>query len=137
MRATVLYKPGDVRFEGRADPKILTPTDAIIRLSATCVCGSDLWLKRDGVLVLVGVPEHAHPSPAVFNLVSKRRSIAGSMIGGIQETQEMLDFCAEKGLVADIELIRIQQLEEAYARMLKSDVKYCFVIDNASLEERP
>lgn len=94
-------------------------------------------LKRDGALVLVGVPQHAHPSPAVFNLVSKRRSIAGSMIGGIQETQEMLDFCAEKGLVADIELIRIQQIEEAYARMLKSDVKYRFVIDNASLEERP
>ncbi|AKT41471.1 NAD(P)-dependent alcohol dehydrogenase [Chondromyces crocatus] len=93
-------------------------------------------LERDGALVLVGVPEHAHPSPAVFNLVGKRRSIAGSMIGGIAETQEMLDFCAEKGLVADIELIRIQQVEEAYARMLKSDVKYRFVIDNASLEDR-
>ncbi len=93
-------------------------------------------LKRDGALVLVGVPEHAHPSPAVFNLVGKRRSIAGSMIGGIKETQEMLDFCAEKGLVADIELIRIQQIEEAYARMLESDVKYRFVIDSASLEER-
>lgn len=90
-------------------------------------------LKRDGALVLVGVPEHAHPSPTVFNLVGKRRSIAGSMIGGIEETQEMLDFCAEKGLVADIELIRIQQIEDAYARMLKSEVKYRFVIDTASL----
>lgn len=90
-------------------------------------------LKRDGALVLVGVPEHAHPSPNVFNLVGKRRAIAGSMIGGIAETQEMLDFCAEKNIVSDIELIRIQQIEEAYVRMLKSDVKYRFVIDNASL----
>ena len=92
-------------------------------------------LARDGALVLVGVPEHAHPSPAVFSLVSKRRTIAGSMIGGIAETQEMLDFCAEKGIVADIELIRMQQIEEAYTRMLKSDVKYRFVIDNASLKD--
>ena len=90
-------------------------------------------LKRDGALVLVGVPEHAHPSPGVFPLVSRRRSIAGSMIGGIAETQEMLDFCAEKGIVADIELIAIQEIEQAYERMLKSDVKYRFVIDNASL----
>ena len=90
-------------------------------------------LKRDGALVLVGVPEHAHPSPAVFNLVFKRRTIAGSMIGGIAETQEMLDFCAQRGIVADVELIPIQQVEQAYARMLKSDVKYRFVIDAASL----
>ncbi|MDC0742615.1 NAD(P)-dependent alcohol dehydrogenase [Polyangium mundeleinium] len=90
-------------------------------------------LKRNSALVLVGVPEHAHPSPSVFHLVSKRRTIAGSMIGGIAETQEMLDYCAEKGIVADIELIRVQQIEEAYARMQKSDVKYRFVIDNASL----
>ncbi|HSC89873.1 MAG TPA: NAD(P)-dependent alcohol dehydrogenase [Polyangiaceae bacterium] len=90
-------------------------------------------LKRDGALVLVGVPEHAHPSPAAFHLISKRRTIAGSMIGGIAETQEMLDFCAEKGIVADIELIRAQQINEAYERMLKSDVKYRFVIDSATL----
>ncbi len=90
-------------------------------------------LKRDGALVLVGVPEHAHPSPNVFNLVGKRRAIAGSMIGGIAETQEMLDFCAQKGIVADVEMIPIQQIETAYERMLKSDVKYRFVIDNATL----
>jgi len=90
-------------------------------------------LKRDGALVLVGVPAHAHPSPNVFNLVGKRRTIAGSMIGGIAETQEMLDFCAEKGIVADVELIAIQQIERAYERMLKSDVKYRFVVDNATL----
>jgi uncharacterized zinc-type alcohol dehydrogenase-like protein len=90
-------------------------------------------LKRDGTMVLVGVPEHPHPSPSVANLIFKRRAIAGSLIGGIAETQEMLDFCAEKGLVADIEMIRVQQIDEAYDRMVKSDVKYRFVIDNSSL----
>ena len=90
-------------------------------------------LKRDGTMVLVGVPEHPHPSPSVANLIFKRRAIAGSLIGGIAETQEMLDFCAEKGLVADIEMIRVQQIDEAYDRMVKSDVKYRFVIDNATL----
>lgn len=90
-------------------------------------------LKRDGTLCLVGAPEHTHPSPAVFPLIVGRRSIAGSAIGGVVETQEMLDFCAERGIVADIEMITAQQIDEAYARMLKSDVKYRFVIDNSSL----
>ncbi len=90
-------------------------------------------LKRDGTLCLVGVPEHPHPSPSVGVLIFGRRSIAGSLIGGIAETQEMLDFCAEHGIVADIEMIRIDEIEEAYDRMQKSDVKYRFVIDNASL----
>lgn len=90
-------------------------------------------LKRDGTLTLVGVPEHPHPSPSVLNLIFGRRSIAGSLIGGIAETQEMLDFCAEKGIVADIEMIPIQKIEEAYDRMQKSDVKYRFVIDNSTL----
>jgi len=90
-------------------------------------------LKRDGTLCLVGVPEHAHPSPDVSKLIFKRRAIAGSLIGGIAETQEMLDFCAERGIVSDIEMIAIQQIDEAYDRMQRSDVKYRFVIDNASL----
>ena len=90
-------------------------------------------LKRDGTMTLVGAPEHPHPSPTVFNLIMKRRSIAGSLIGGIAETQEMLDFCAERGIVSDIEMIRMQQIDEAYDRMLKSDVKYRFVIDSATL----
>ncbi len=90
-------------------------------------------LKRDGTMTLVGVPEHAHPSPNVAALIFKRRAIAGSLIGGIAETQEMLDFCAEKGIVSDIEMIRIQEIDEAYERMQKSDVKYRFVIDNATL----
>ncbi|HKO45546.1 MAG TPA: NAD(P)-dependent alcohol dehydrogenase [Pyrinomonadaceae bacterium] len=90
-------------------------------------------LKREGTLVLVGVPENPHPSPDVSALIFKRRSIAGSLIGGIAETQEMLDFCAEKRIVSEIEMIPIQKIDEAYDRMQKSDVRYRFVIDNASL----
>lgn len=90
-------------------------------------------LKRDGAMTLVGAPATPHPSPGVFNLITKRRTLAGSMIGGIPETQEMLDFCAEHGIVADIELIRAGQINEAYERMLKGEVKYRFVIDSASL----
>jgi len=90
-------------------------------------------LKRDGTLCLVGVPNQPHPSPSVGQLIFKRRSIVGSLIGGIKETQEMLDFCAEHNITSDIELIPIQQVNEAYERVLKSDVKYRFVIDMASL----
>ncbi len=89
-------------------------------------------LKRDGVLCLVGVPPEPIPV-AAFNLIMPRRQLAGSLIGGIPETQEMLDFCAEHGITCDIEMIRIDQINEAYERMLKSDVKYRFVIDMASL----
>ena len=89
--------------------------------------------KRDGTLCLVGVPEHAHPSPNVGVLIFGRRSIAGSLIGGIPETQEMLDFCAEKGIVSDVEMITAQQIDEAYDRMQRSDVKYRFVIDTGSM----
>ncbi|MGB3393352.1 MAG: NAD(P)-dependent alcohol dehydrogenase [Stenotrophomonas sp.] len=90
-------------------------------------------LKRDGTMTLVGAPATPHPSPNVFNLIMKRRSLAGSLIGGIPETQEMLDFCAEHGITADIEMIRAGQINDAYERMLKGDVKYRFVIDCASL----
>jgi uncharacterized zinc-type alcohol dehydrogenase-like protein len=90
-------------------------------------------LKRDGTMALVGAPATPHPSPNVFNLIMKRRSIAGSMIGGIPETQEMLDFCAEHGIVADIELVRADQINESYERMLKGDVRYRFVIDTATM----
>lgn len=90
-------------------------------------------LKRDGTLVLVGAPEHAHPSPTVFNFLLGRRSLAGSAIGGIRETQEMLDFCADRGIVSDIEVISAQQVNEGYERMLKGDVKYRFVIDMKTL----
>ena len=91
-------------------------------------------LKLDGTMTLVGAPAEPHPSPAVFSLIFKRRSLAGSLIGGIKETQEMLDFCAKHGLVSDIEMIDIDYINTAYERMLKSDVKYRFVIDLASLK---
>ena len=91
-------------------------------------------LKRDATMTLVGAPASPHPSPSVFGLIFKRRRIAGSLIGGIAETQEMLDFCAEHNIVSDIEMIDIQTINEAYERMLKSDVKYRFVIDMASLK---
>jgi uncharacterized zinc-type alcohol dehydrogenase-like protein len=89
-------------------------------------------LKRDGTMVQVGAPEHPLPLP-VFPLLLQRRRLAGSAIGGIAETQEMLDFCAEKGIAADVEVIPIQKINEAYERMLRSDVKYRFSIDMASL----
>ena len=89
-------------------------------------------LKRDGTMTLVGAPEKPTPLYS-FSLIMGRRRLSGSAIGGIAETQEMLDFCAEKGVTADIELIKIQQVNEAYERLLKSDVKYRFVIDIASL----
>lgn len=91
-------------------------------------------LKRDGAMTLVGAPASPHTSPNVFNLIMKRRTLAGSMIGGIPQTQEMLDFCAEHGIVADIELVRVEQVNEAYERMLRGEVKYRFVIDNATLD---
>jgi uncharacterized zinc-type alcohol dehydrogenase-like protein len=90
-------------------------------------------LKRDGTLVQVGAPPE--PEPIVgFHLIFKRRSLAGSAIGGIRETQEMLDFCAEHGLGAHVEVIPIQQINEAFERLRKGDVKYRFVIDMASLK---
>jgi uncharacterized zinc-type alcohol dehydrogenase-like protein len=89
-------------------------------------------LKVDGTLVLLGVPEHPVPVHA-FSLIPGRRSIAGSMIGSIKETQEMLDFCGEHNIVSEIELIRMDQVNEAYERVIKSDVRYRFVIDMATL----
>ncbi len=91
-------------------------------------------LKRNGTMTLVGAPPSPHPSPSVGLLLFKRRQVAGSLIGGIAETQEMLDFCAAHGITCDVEVIRMQEIEDAYARMLKSDVKYRFVIDMASLK---
>ena len=89
-------------------------------------------LRRDGTMVLLGVPPEA-PQLHAFNLIAKRRRIAGSLIGGIKETQEMLDFCAEHNVMSDVEVIRMDYINEAYERMIKSDVKYRFVIDLATL----
>lgn len=91
-------------------------------------------LKLDGTLTLVGAPEQPLPV-AAFNLILPRRNFAGSNIGGIAETQEMLDFCGEHGIACDIEMIDIHQINDAYTRMLKSDVKYRFVIDMESLKK--
>jgi uncharacterized zinc-type alcohol dehydrogenase-like protein len=90
-------------------------------------------LARDGTMVMVGGPEKPHPMPTLFHFLTRRRSLAGSLIGGIAETQEMLDFCAEHGVVSDIELIRMEEIEAAYQRMLKGDVRYRFVIDTGTL----
>ena len=91
-------------------------------------------LKVDGALVLVGAP--MEPLPVVsFSLIVGRKSFAGSNIGGIAETQEMLDFCGRHNIVADIELIKVTQVNEAYERLLKGDVRYRFVIDMASLKK--
>lgn len=89
-------------------------------------------LDLDGTMVMLGVPPEA-PQIHAFNFIMRRRRLAGSLIGGIKETQEMLDYCAEHNIMSDIELIPISQINEAYTRMLKSDVKYRFVIDMASL----
>ena len=91
-------------------------------------------LKRDGTMILLGAP----PEPSTvagFSLIARRKRLAGSMIGGIAETQEMLDFCAEHNITSDIELISMDQINTAYERMLRSDVKYRFVIDLASLKQ--
>ncbi len=140
-------KAEDARRLGAAEVVVSTRRDEMRRqknrfdfLLDTVAAPHDLdaylnMLKRDGTMALVGVPDKNHPSPRVSNLVFKRRSLAGSLIGGIAETQEMLDYCAEKGICSDIELIDIDQVNLAYDRMLKSDVKYRFVIDIASLNK--
>lgn len=89
-------------------------------------------LRRDGTMILLGVPPEA-PQLHAFPLIDKRRRIAGSLIGGIQETQEMLDYCAEHNIMSDVEIISIQEINTAYERMMKGDVRYRFVIDMSSL----
>jgi uncharacterized zinc-type alcohol dehydrogenase-like protein len=89
-------------------------------------------LKLDGTIILVGIPPE-DPKLATVGLISRRRKVGGSMIGGIKETQEMLDYCAEKNIVSDIEVIDIKNINEAYERMIKGDVKYRFVIDMSTL----
>jgi uncharacterized zinc-type alcohol dehydrogenase-like protein len=90
-------------------------------------------LKQDATMVLVGLPEQP-PAIGLFNLITRRASIAGSMIGGMPETQQMLDYCGEHNIVSDVEVIPIQKINEAYERLLKQDVKYRFVIDMSTLK---
>jgi uncharacterized zinc-type alcohol dehydrogenase-like protein len=89
-------------------------------------------LKLDGTMVMVGIPPE-DPSLHVSGIIGKRKSIAGSMIGGAKETQEMLDFCAEKNIVSDVEVIAMKDINTAYERMMKGDVRYRFVIDMSTL----
>jgi alcohol dehydrogenase (NADP+) len=138
-------KAADARRLGASDVVTSTDGDAMKRHAGsfdfildTVAAPHDLdaltaLLKRDATLCLVGAPAHPHPSPAVFNLIFRRRRIAGSLIGGIRETQEMLDFCGEHGITSDVEVIPMKDINVAYERMLKSDVKYRFVIDLATL----
>jgi uncharacterized zinc-type alcohol dehydrogenase-like protein len=90
-------------------------------------------LARGGTMALVGIPAEPHPSPSVASLIGMRRSLAGSLVGGIRETQEMLDFCAAHDVLSEIEIIPMQAIETAFARMVKNDIKYRFVVDMQSL----
>ena len=133
-------KLGADRYYATNDPETFTALAGTFDLIICTVAAEIDWnayvnlLKVDGDFVLVGIPENAVPVHA-FSLVPARRSISGSMIGSIKETQEMLDFCGEHNIVSEIETIRIQQINEAYERVVKSDVRYRFVIDMASLQD--
>jgi len=113
--------------------KLERPFDLILNTVSSDINWNDYLklLKVDGTMVVVGLPEKEIPVNAQ-SIVMGRRSLAGSAIGGLQETQEMLDFCGQPNLTSDIEMIRIQETNEAYDRVLKSDVRYRFVIDMAS-----
>jgi uncharacterized zinc-type alcohol dehydrogenase-like protein len=129
---------GADHYYATSDPETFTKLTRSFDLIINTV-GSDMdlnqyleLLKVDGSMVIVGLPEKP-ASVAAFSLVLGRRSLAGSAIGGIAETQEMLDFCGKHNITSDIEVIPIQKVNEAYERVLKSDVRYRFVIDMASL----
>lgn len=139
-RADALRLGADEVVVSKDPAQMATQANALDFILNTVAAPHDLdpflaALKRDGAMVLVGAPEHPHPAPTVFNLIMRRRTVAGSLIGGIRQTQEMLDFCADHGIVSDIETIAAGQINDAYARMLKGDVKYRFVIDMATLDQ--
>jgi uncharacterized zinc-type alcohol dehydrogenase-like protein len=129
---------GADRYYATSDPQTFAKLAGTFDLIVNTVSAELDWnaylalLKLDGALVVVGAPSNPIPV-AAFSLIGGRKTLAGSGIGGIKETQEMLDFCAEHGIVCDIETIPIQQVNEAYDRVLASDVRYRFVIDMESL----
>ena len=130
---------GADNFYATADPETFTKLAGYFDLVVNTVSGPINWnqyldlLKLDGTMAVVGLPDKDIPIGA-FSLTSRRRSLAGSQIGGIRETQEMLDFCSKHGFGCDVEVVSIQKVNEAYERVLKSDVRYRFVIDMASLK---
>ncbi|MBI1823325.1 MAG: NAD(P)-dependent alcohol dehydrogenase [Nitrospirae bacterium] len=123
------------------DPETFTKLSGTFDLMVCTVSAGINWnpyldlLKTDGTMVVVGVPEKEIPISA-FSLIMRRRNLAGSLIGGYKETQEMLDFCGKHSITSEIEVIPIQKVNEAYERVLKSDVRYRFVIDMKSLPEQ-
>ncbi len=131
-------KLGADDFVATKDPEAFKQNKARFNLILNTISADHLYddylglLKLNGIMVLVGLPNPT--TVGAFSLVGRRRSLAGSMIGGIRETQEMLDFCAEKGIASDVEVIPISYINEAYERMLNSDIRYRFVIDIASLK---
>ena len=147
---TVLFttspsKADDARRLGADDVVLSRDPDALKQHSSsfdlildTVAASHDLdpylgLLRRDATLVLLGVPDQPHPSPSVGRLLGRRRRLAATLIGGIRETQEMLDFCGQHAITSDIEIIRMDQINDAYERMLRSDVRYRFVVDLATL----
>jgi uncharacterized zinc-type alcohol dehydrogenase-like protein len=131
-------KLGADRFYATSNPEIFTKLAGTFDLIICTVSAGINWnpyldlLKTDGTMVVVGVPEKEIPISA-FSLIMRRRNLAGSLIGGYNETQEMLDFCGKHNITSEIEVIPIQKVNEAYERVLQSDVRYRFVIDMASL----
>ena len=141
---TSLKKKEDALRLGASEVLLSTDADAMARharsfdfILDTASAPHDLdpylsLLKQDGTLTLVGLPEKP-PAVSVFSLITKRLSIAGSMIGGMPETQEMLDYCGKHNITADVEVIPVHQINEAFERMLRQDVKYRFVLDMKTL----
>ena len=138
MGVKLAHAMGADHYYATSDPATFTKLDRSFDLIISTVSADVDWnqylglLRLDGTMTVVGVPE-VNMAIAPFAIIMGRRSLAGSGIGGIQETQEMLDFCGTHGIVSEIELIGIQQINEAYERVIKSDVRYRFVIDMASL----
>jgi len=134
-------KLGANYFYATSDPKTFEKLKGYFDLIINTVSAELDWnqyldlLALDGAMVVVGIPENQTPVGS-FSLVAGRRSLAGSLIGGIKETQEMLDFCSKNDIASEIELIPIQKVNEAYKRVLNSDVRYRFVIDIKSLEQK-
>lgn len=130
---------GAANFAVTSDPQTFTKLEGYFHYILDTVSAPHDYnaylnlLKTDGTMILVGAPETPTPVEA-FSLIFKRRRLAGSLIGGIKETQKMLDFCAQHQIESDVEVIPIQQVNEAYERVLQGDVRYRFVIDMASLK---